>query len=68
MNAAPLTALAFGFVSLIVSTELSLVPIDAGANDFTAASAGSGAATVSVASEAVPLPAFVVVTTPLLLI
>ena len=63
MKAAPVTAVAFGLVSVMVSTLASLVPIEAGANAFATVSAPS---TVSVAlAAAVLAPALVVVSAPI---
>src|SRR5690348_18006343 len=62
VNAAPVTAVAFGFVSVIVSTLVSLVPIEVGEN---ALATVSGPSTVSVADAAAAFdPAFVEVTAP----
>ena len=61
MNAAPVTAPAFGFVSVIVRILVSLVPIDAGANAFATV---RPEATVSVAEAAAPEPALAVETGP----
>ncbi len=62
MNAAPVAAIAFGLVSVIVSTEASLVPMDAGAKLLPTVSAFA-TTRVSVADPVVA-PAFVVVTAP----
>ena len=62
MKAAPVAAVAFGFVSVIVSTLVSLVPIEAGVNDLATVSAFN---TVRLAlAAAVLAPAFVVVSAP----
>ena len=39
MKAAPVTAIAFGLVSVMVSTDVSLVPIEDGVNAFATPSA-----------------------------
>src|SRR5882672_12470637 len=57
-------ALAFGLVSVIVSTEVAPGTISDGANDFATAGCES---TVSVADAPVAVPALVVVTLPVLL-
>ena len=62
VKAAPVTAVAFGFVSVIVSTLVSVVPMEPGVNAFATVSPES---TVSVAlAAAVLAPAFVVVSPP----
>ncbi len=62
VNAAPVTAVAFGLLSVIVSTEVALVPIEAGAKPFATVSPPR---TVRVAfAAAVFAPAFVVVSPP----
>jgi hypothetical protein len=61
VNAAPLTAVVFGLVSVIVSTDVALGAIDAGVKDLAAVGAAS---TVSVAEAAGAEPAFAVVMTP----
>ena len=62
MNAAPVAATAFGLVSVMVRTEVSLVPIDAAANAFATESA---AFTVSEAfAAAVLAPALAEVSAP----
>src|SRR5258707_45392 len=62
VNAAPVTAVVFGLVSVIVSTEVSLVPIEAGVKLFATESA---VATTSVSLAAAVLePALVVVSAP----
>ena len=62
VNAAPVTAVGFGFVSVIVRTLVSLVPIEAGVNDLATV---SWLATTSVSFAATVLdPAFVVVRAP----
>src|SRR5438128_11555664 len=62
VSAAPVTAVAFGLVSVIVSTLVSFVPIELGVNAFATV---SPARTLSVAlAAAVLTPAFVVVSPP----
>ena len=62
VNAAPVTAVVFGFVSVIVRTLVSLVPIEAGVKDLATV---SWLATTSVSLAAPVLdPAFVVVSEP----
>ena len=61
LNAAPVIAVAFGFVSVIVSTDAPLGATFTGAKDFAIAGCAS---TASVAVAAVAVPAFVVVTVP----
>ncbi len=62
VNAAPVIAVAFGLVSVMVSTDALLVPIEAGVNDFATESA---VATVSVSlADAVFAPPFAVVSAP----
>ncbi len=63
MKSAPVTALAFALVSVMVRTEAPLVPIEAGVNDFATVRLPS---TVSVAFAATVLaPALVVVSAPI---
>src|SRR5438105_2481184 len=63
VKAAPVTAAAFGFVSVMVSTDVSFVPMDAGANAFATA---SPVATVSVSlAPAVFAPALAEVSAPM---
>src|SRR5687768_2531085 len=64
VNAAPLIAVVFGLVSVIVSTEVPPGPIEAGANTLVAV---GGESTASVAEAPGTVPAFVVVTLPVLL-
>ena len=62
VKAAPVAAVAFGFVSVIVSTLVSLVPIEPGVKDLATVSAFR---TVRLAfAAAVLAPAFVVVSAP----
>ncbi len=62
VKAAPVAAVAFGFVSVIVRTDTSVVPIEAGVNDLATVSAFN---TVRLAlAAAVLAPAFVVVSAP----
>src|SRR5438270_453769 len=62
VNAAPVIGVVFGFVSVIVRTLGSLVPMETGANAFATVSALS---TVRLAlAAAVLAPAFVVVSAP----
>ena len=64
MKAAPVTAVAFGFVSVIVSTEATPAPTGFGENAFVIVGWDP---TVSVAAAEAAVPAFVVVTLPVLL-
>jgi hypothetical protein len=62
VKAAPVTALAFGLLSVMVSTDASLVPTEAGVNDLAAV---RPVRTVSVAlAAAVLAPPLAVVTAP----
>ena len=61
MKAAPVIAVAFAFVSVMVRTEVALGATVAGAKDFAIVGCAS---TVSVADAAATVPAFVVVTLP----
>ena len=66
MNAAPVIAVAFGLVSVIVSTDVSLVPIEPGAKVLVPVNAFS---TVSVPlAAAVFAPALVVVIAPIAIV
>src|ERR1700674_2149300 len=61
VNAAPVIALAFGLVSVMVSVEATLTPTADGLKAFAIA---GGPSTVSVAEAPATVPAFVVVTLP----
>src|SRR5438045_2254285 len=66
VNVAPVTAAAFGLVSVIVSTLVSLVPIEPGVNDL---ATGSPLATVSVSlAAAVLAPALALVRPPMAMV
>ena len=67
VNAAPVTATPFGLVSVIFTTEVSPVPIEPGVKALPAVIGAAPLTTPSVAIEAVPVPALVVVTGPLVL-
>ena len=64
MKAAPVTATAFAFESVMVSVEVPAMPIGFAANAFAIVGC---VRTVSVALPAAAVPAFVVVTLPVLL-
>src|SRR5436853_547727 len=61
VKSTPVTAAAFGFVSVIVRTEVAFVATVVGLNAFAIVGCAS---TVSVADAAAALPAFAVVMTP----
>ena len=61
VNAAPVTAVAFGLVSVIVSTLVSLVPTEAGAKLFVTVSPSTASDALAAAVFA---PAFAVVSAP----
>ena len=64
MNAAPVIGVAFGLVSVIVSSDVAFGADRDGAKDLATAGCAS---TVSVADAAAAVPALVVVTAPVVL-